>query len=39
MMMKTIVRFFLPRDAVRKRGLFRYAVSVRPFVCHVRLFN
>jgi len=29
---------FLPRDAMRKCGLCRRTVSVRPFVCHVRVF-
>jgi len=29
---------FLPRDAMHKRGLCRYTVSVRPSVLHVRVF-
>ena len=29
---------FLPRDAMHKRGLCRHAVSVRLFVCYVRVF-
>jgi len=30
-----IVAVFLPRDAMRKRGLCCRPVSVRPSVCHV----
>ena len=30
------VDYFLPRDAMHKRGLFRRVVSVRLSVCHVR---
>jgi len=29
-------QWFLPRDAMHKRGICRHAVSVRLSVCHVR---
>jgi len=32
MFMRCILRWFLPRDAMHKRGLWRHAVSVRPSV-------
>jgi len=30
------VDYFLPRDAMHKRGLYRRVVSVRLSVCHAR---